>query len=176
MPFAEVAGGAAPARTPAASPVAANQWTYLAVTADGKNLTVYVNGKQAAQAAATLPALNAAATIGADATGAPAGFAAYSGVLDELRLSKIARSPAAIAVDALAQGSESKLVAYGADEKQSGFGFGYFGVIVQSVTVDAGRDHDPARHGARVVDRDVDEGALRRRRRQGEPVFRAAFP
>ena len=137
VPFAEVAGGAAPARTPAASPVAANQWTYLAVTADGKNLTVYVNGKQAAQVAATLPALNAAATIGADATGAPAGFAAYSGVLDELRLSKIARSPAAIAVDALAQGSESKLVAYGADEKQSGFGFGYFGVIVQSVTVDA---------------------------------------
>ena len=58
-------------------------------------------------------------------------------MLDELRLSKIARSPAAIAVDALAQGSESKLVAYGADEKQSGFGFGYFGVIVQSVTVDA---------------------------------------
>ncbi|WP_455734247.1 MotA/TolQ/ExbB proton channel family protein, partial [Burkholderia stabilis] len=49
----------------------------------------------------------------------------------------IARSPAALAVDALAQGSESKLVAYGADEKQSGFGFGYFGVIVQSVTVDA---------------------------------------
>ncbi|KVQ51439.1 biopolymer transporter ExbB [Burkholderia cepacia] len=140
VPFAEVQGAAgnpAPVRTPAASPVAANQWTYLAVTADGKNLTVYVNGKQAAQVAATLPALTGAATVAADTTGAPAGFAAYAGALDELRLSKIARSPAAIAVDALAQGSESKLVAYGADEKQSGFGFGYFGVIVQSVTVDA---------------------------------------
>ncbi len=137
VPFAQVDGGAAPVRTPGAAPVAANQWTYLAVTADGKNLTVYANGKQVAQVAATLPALTGAAAIGADVVGAPAGFAGYTGAIDELRLSKIARSPVAIAVDALAQGSESKLVAYGNDEKQSGFGFGYFGVIVQSVTVDA---------------------------------------
>ncbi|MDS0859790.1 DUF2341 domain-containing protein [Burkholderia pseudomultivorans] len=137
VPFAQVDGGAAPVRTPGAAPVAANQWTYLAVTADGKNLTVYANGKQVAQVAATLPALTGAAAIGADVAGAPAGFAGYTGAIDELRLSKIARSPVAIAVDALAQGSESKLVAYGNDEKQSGFGFGYFGVIVQSVTVDA---------------------------------------
>ncbi|MGK8205894.1 DUF2341 domain-containing protein [Burkholderia cenocepacia] len=137
VPFAQVDGGAAPVRAPGAAPVAANQWTYLAVTADGKNLTVYANGKQVAQVAATLPALTGAAAIGADVAGAPAGFAGYTGAIDELRLSKIARSPVAIAVDALAQGSESKLVAYGNDEKQSGFGFGYFGVIVQSVTVDA---------------------------------------
>ncbi|AGK46065.1 motA/TolQ/ExbB proton channel family protein [Burkholderia thailandensis MSMB121] len=137
VPFAQIDGGAAPARTPAAPPVGANQWTHLAVTADGRNLTVYVNGKQVAQAAAALPALSGAAAIGADVAGAPAGFAGYAGALDELRLSRLARSPQAIAVDALAQGSESKLLAYGADEKQSGFGFGYFGVIVQSVTVDA---------------------------------------
>ncbi|MBN3791675.1 DUF2341 domain-containing protein [Burkholderia sp. Ac-20353] len=137
VPFAQVDGGAAPVRTLGAAPVAANQWTYVAVTADGKNLTVYANGKQVAQVAATLPALTSAAAVGADVAGAPAGFAGYTGAMDELRLSKIARSPAAIAVDTLAQGSESKLVAYGNDEKQSGFGFGYFGVIVQSVTVDA---------------------------------------
>jgi biopolymer transport protein ExbB len=35
------------------------------------------------------------------------------------------------------QGAESKLIAYGEDEKKSGFGFGYFGIIVKSVTVDA---------------------------------------
>ena len=137
VPFAEIDGGAAPVRAPGTTAVAANQWTYLAVTADGKNLTVYANGKQVAQVTATLPALTGAAAVGADVAGAPAGFAGYTGAIDELRLSKIARSPLAIAVDTLAQGSESKLVAYGNDEKQSGFGFGYFGVIVQSVTVDA---------------------------------------
>ena len=137
VPFVQVDTAGVPLRTPAAAPVAANQWTHLAVTADGRSLTVYVNGKQAAQVAATLPALSGAAVIGADAPGAPAGFGGYAGALDELRLSRIARSPQTIAIDALAQGSESKLVAYGADEKQAGFGFGYFGVIVQSVTVDA---------------------------------------
>jgi len=154
VPFAEVDGGAAPARTPAVQAVAANQWTYVVVTADGKNLTLYVAGKQVAQVAATLPALSTAAVIGGDVAGsaaapasaaakgaaAPAaagGFGNFSGEMDELRLSKIARSPALIALDAMSQGAESKLVAYGADEKQSGFGFGYFGVIVKSVTIDA---------------------------------------
>ncbi|KIP14217.1 motA/TolQ/ExbB proton channel family protein [Burkholderia sp. MSHR3999] len=140
VPFAQVEGAAgspAPVRTPAAAPVAANQWTHLAVTDDGRNLTVYANGKQVAQVAAALPALSSAAAVGADVAGAPAGFSGYAGAIDELRLSKVARPAAALAVDALSQGSESKLVAYGNDEKQSGFGFGYFGVIVQSVTVDA---------------------------------------
>ncbi|WP_232440719.1 DUF2341 domain-containing protein [Burkholderia ubonensis] len=140
VPFAQVdgaAGSPAPVRTPAAAPIAANQWTHLAVTDDGRNLTVYANGKQVAQVAAALPALSSAAAVGADVAGAPAGFSGYAGAIDELRLSKVARPAAALAVDALSQGSESKLVAYGNDEKQSGFGFGYFGVIVQSVTVDA---------------------------------------
>ncbi|KLU24856.1 biopolymer transporter ExbB [Caballeronia mineralivorans PML1(12)] len=143
VPFAEVdgaAGGAnspGPVRTPAGQPVAANQWTHIAVTADGKNITLYVGGKQYAQVAATLPALTSAAAVGGDVAGAPAGFTGFTGVLDELRLSKVARPAALIALDAMSQGAESKLVAYGADEKQSGFGFGYFGVIVKSVTVDA---------------------------------------
>ncbi|WP_186264109.1 DUF2341 domain-containing protein [Burkholderia gladioli] len=137
LPFAEIDGGAAPVRVAGTAPLAASQWSHLAVTDDGHNLTVYANGKQVAQVAGALPALNTPAVVGADAPGAPAGFAAYTGALDELRLSRVARSPQLIAVDALSQGSESKLVAYGADEKQSGFGFGYFGVIVHSVTVDA---------------------------------------
>ncbi|MFL9875048.1 DUF2341 domain-containing protein [Paraburkholderia megapolitana] len=139
-PFAEIdgmPGSTGPVRTPAAQPVPANQWTYLAVTADGKNLTVYANGKQVAQVAATLPALTGAATVAGDAAGSTAGFAGFSGSIDELRLSKVARSAALISLDSFSQGSESKLVNYGADEKQSGFGFGYFGVIVKSVTVDA---------------------------------------
>jgi biopolymer transport protein ExbB len=135
VPFAEVDGGAAPARTPATAPVAAGQWTHIAVTADGANLMLYVGGRQVAQVAAALPALNSAAAIGGDIAGGTG--SGYVGEIDELRLSKVARSATLIGIDAMSQGSESKLVGYGADEKQSGFGFGYFGVIVKSVTVDA---------------------------------------
>ncbi|GAB7524659.1 DUF2341 domain-containing protein [Paraburkholderia sp. 2C] len=135
VPFAEVDGGAAPARTPATAPIAAGQWSHIAVTADGTNLTLYVGGHQVAQVAAALPALNGAAAIGGDVAGGAG--SGYVGEIDELRLSKVARSATLIGIDAMSQGSESKLVAYGADEKQSGFGFGYFGVIVKSVTVDA---------------------------------------
>ncbi len=147
VPFVEVASGStAPVRTRAGQAVAAGQWTDIAVTADGHKVTLYVGGKQVAQAAAALPALNTPTTIGgelanaanvAGAAHASAAFAPYSGEMDELRLSKVARTPALIALDALNEGAESKLVGYGADEKQSGFGFGYFGVIVHSVTVDA---------------------------------------
>jgi biopolymer transport protein ExbB len=151
VPFAEVDGGAAPVRTPAVAPVTAGQWSHIAVTADGQNVTLYVGGKQVAQVQASLPALNTPAAIGGDVAAAAAPAAAsgasdaaatpaaggFVGEMDELRLSKVARTPVLIALDALNQGSESKLVAFGADEKQSGFGFGYFGVIVKSVTVDA---------------------------------------
>lgn len=137
VPFVEVDGGAAPLRTPAVPAVAANQWSELAVTADGRNVTLYVGGKQVAQIAAALPALNSAAAVGGDVANAPAGFAGFNGEMDELRLSKVARPANLIALDVLSQGAESKLFSYGADEKQSGFGFGYFGVIVKSVTVDA---------------------------------------
>ncbi|PLZ01733.1 DUF2341 domain-containing protein [Burkholderia sp. WAC0059] len=137
VPFVEIDGGPAPVRTAAGQPVAAGQWSDIAVTADGHNVVLYVGGKPYAQVAAVLPALNTPTAIGGDVANAPAGFAAFSGEMDELRLSKVARSPTLIGLDFLNEGAESKLVSYGADEKQSGFGFGYFGVIVHSVTVDA---------------------------------------
>jgi len=137
VPFIEVDGGAAPVRTPAVPALAVSQWAHIAATADGKNITLYVGGKQVAQVAATLPALNTPIAIGGDVANAPAGFSGFSGEMDELRLSRVARSAPLIALDALSQGAESKLVNFGADEKQAGFGFGYFGVIVKSVTVDA---------------------------------------
>ncbi|HEY1611580.1 MAG TPA: DUF2341 domain-containing protein [Paraburkholderia sp.] len=136
VPYVEVDGGAAPIRAQGTQPVAVNQWSDIAVTADGTNLTLYVGGQQVGQVAGALPALNTPTAIGGDvAAGATTG--GYVGELDELRLSKVARTPTLLALDAMSQGAESKLVAYGADEKQSGFGFGYFGVIVHSVTIDA---------------------------------------
>ncbi|MBV9570048.1 MAG: DUF2341 domain-containing protein [Alphaproteobacteria bacterium] len=133
IPFVQLAGQT-PARINATAPVAKGQWTHLAITADGKTVLLYVNGRRAATAAAQLPPLNTAATLGGDAQNA-AGL--FIGEMDEVRLSRIARASSLIAADAQAQGPTAKLVRFGTDEKQSGFGFGYFGIIIKSVTVDA---------------------------------------
>jgi biopolymer transport protein ExbB len=138
IPFAEVQGTAA-LRAASTQAIARGQWTLIAVTADGKSLTLYVNGKSVATAAGALPALNSITGLGGVPQGAtlttPA--AAFVGEMDEIRLSKVARSPALLAADAIGQGPESRLVQFGVDEKQAGFGFGYFGIIVKSVTIDA---------------------------------------
>ena len=85
--------------------------------------------------------MNSPIAIGGDVPAATEGaapeFATLAGSMDEVRLSRVARPAVLIAVNMMSQGAESKLIAYGVDEKQSGFGFGYFGIIVQSVTLDA---------------------------------------
>lgn len=136
-PYVEVNGGQNPQRSAAGEPLKAGQWTQLAVTFDAQQATVYVDGKKYATLAAAMPALGTAATLGGDAAGQGEGLANFLGLMDEVRLSRVARSPAAIGVDGLSQGAESRLVQYGEDEKKSGAGFGYFGIIVKSVTMDA---------------------------------------
>jgi biopolymer transport protein ExbB len=139
-PFAEVQGaGAGAVRVAAPKPLAKGQWTYIAVAADGKSITLYVNGKSAATAPGALPALNSVTGIGGTPpnTALASPVSAFTGEMDELRLSKVARNAATIRADAIGQGPETQLVKFGVDEKQAGFGFGYFGIIVKSVTIDA---------------------------------------
>ena len=143
-PFVEIDGGDKPLRSTAGEPLKAGQWTHLAVTAANGQIQLYVDGRPYANLAATLPALSGAATVGGDVAtangataGAPVPYASLVGQMDELRLSRVARSATVIAADVLSQGAKSKLIGYGEDEKKAGFGFGYFGIIVKSVTVDA---------------------------------------
>ena len=136
-PFVQAGeGDAAPASTPG-EPLKAATWAYIAVTAADGNLQLYVDGKPYATLAAALPAMNTEASLGSDSADAANVGVPFAGLMDEVRLSRIARPAALIAMDAQAQGAESKLVAYGTDEKQAGVGFGYFGIIVKSVTADA---------------------------------------
>jgi biopolymer transport protein ExbB len=137
-PFAEVQGAGA-ARLAAPQAIAKGQWTHIAFTADGKALTLYVNGKSVATAAGALPALNSVTGFGGvpPAEVLPSAASPFSGEMDEIRLSKVARSAALLDADVLSQGPDARLVAYGADEKQAGFGLGYFGIIIKSVTIDA---------------------------------------
>ncbi|MFZ0268775.1 DUF2341 domain-containing protein [Caulobacter sp.] len=130
-PFVEVAGQV----IAAATPLTKGRWTHIAVTADGQAVTLYVDGKTAGSTQAGLPELNGPIAIGGDLPGGD--LPTLQAGVDEVRFSRVARPAALLQLDAAAQGADARLVAFKADEKQSGHGFGYFGVILKSVTIDA---------------------------------------
>jgi len=131
LPFVEIDGQRA-AATQALAPA---QWQHVALTAEGSKVTLYINGRESAALAQAMPAFNSAMAIGADLQ--EGAFQPFAGAIDELRLSKVARPAALLLADATSQGAESKLVAYGVDEEQSGFGFGSLGFLLNAVPVDA---------------------------------------
>lgn len=137
LPFVEIDGQRA-VSTQALNPA---QWQHLALTAEGSKVSLYVNGRETASLAVAMPAFNSVMAIGADlpvAADMPASpYQPFAGAIDELRLSKVARPAAQLLADASSQGAESKLLAYGVDEEQSGFGFGSLGFLLKAVPMDA---------------------------------------
>jgi biopolymer transport protein ExbB len=131
VPFVEIDGQRAVA-TQALNP---GQWQHVALTAEGSKVTLFINGREAATLAQAMPAFNSVMAIGADVHEGP--FQPFVGAIDELRLSKVSRPAALLLADATSQGAESKLVAYGVDEEQSGFGFGSLGFLLNAVPIDA---------------------------------------
>ncbi|KIP90568.1 DUF2341 domain-containing protein [Pseudomonas fluorescens] len=131
LPFVEIDGQRA-AATQALPPA---QWQHVALTAEGSKVTLYINGRESAVLAQAMPAFNSVMAIGADLH--EGAFQPFAGAIDELRLSKVARPAALLLADATSQGAESKLVAYGVDEEQSGFGFGSLGFLLNAVPIDA---------------------------------------
>ncbi|TFH80395.1 DUF2341 domain-containing protein [Pseudomonas kribbensis] len=131
VPFVEIDGQ----RAVATQPLNPGQWQHVALTAEGSKVTLYINGRESATLAQAMPAFNSVMAIGADLHEGP--FQPFVGAIDELRLSKVARPAPLLLADATSQGAESKLVAYGVDEEQSGFGFGSLGFLLNAVPVDA---------------------------------------
>ncbi|MDR2638109.1 MAG: DUF2341 domain-containing protein, partial [Zoogloeaceae bacterium] len=151
-PFVEINDNRAVADITLASGHAA----HVAVSAGNGQVLLYVNGREAAQLAATLPALAADTLIGKDAAAqapAPAqergGIASvpspgraevvetapFVGVIDELRFSKVMRPAALIQADAQSQGSNARLLVFGEDEQSAGVS--HFGFIIAAMPVDA---------------------------------------
>lgn len=110
------------ARVQAAAPAAAAKFTHLAVTSDGSKITLYVDGKPAGEAPVATPAMAGPITVGQ-----------FTGLLDELRFSKVARPANIILADANGQGAQTKLVTLGAPQEQ-GSGGGVIGFILKSVS------------------------------------------
>ena len=103
-------------------------WRHVALTVGGGKASIYLDGREAASAAAALPDLQAAVAIGEG----------YRGLLDEVQIARAARSADWVKAAALGQGSEGRLLNVAADnEEGASGGHSYFGILIDNLTVDA---------------------------------------
>lgn len=135
-PFFEITVPAGTQRSAPAAPLAAGTWKHLALVSDGTRTTLYVDGNAVGNLPVAMPALNGPAFIGGEE-----GKGSFGGEIDEMEISKSARSAALIKLAALGQGQQNaKLLVAGKPEpaKVSFFdSLGLFGYLLKSVTVDA---------------------------------------
>jgi biopolymer transport protein ExbB len=109
-----------------------SQWHEVAITAGAGRLTLYVDGIAAGSAPVTFEELGGSFTIG---SAAGAGF--LTGDVDEVEVSKVARSADWIKATAHGQGMDANLVVYGADgQKEGGGQTSYFVAIAKNLTAD----------------------------------------
>jgi biopolymer transport protein ExbB len=108
------------------------EWHHLAVRIGDGHLTLLVDGADAAHADAEALEIGGALSIGGSAAGANY----YSGELDELEVSNVARSADWLKAAARSQGMVAPLVVYGGDTQKEGGGESYFATTLRNVTVD----------------------------------------
>lgn len=124
--------GGAPATVTQGSDLSLSQWHHVAVTAGNGKLTLYVDGVAAGSAPVTLTEIGGEFTIGS-ANGARF----LTGDIDEVEVSKVARSADWIKAGARTQGLDANLVVYGTDGQREGSGQGsYFVTIAKNLTID----------------------------------------
>ncbi len=124
--------GGAPVVAAQLSDLALGQWHHVALSVGGGRLTLYVDGTAAGSAPVIPAEIGGAFTIGAGS-----GSAFLTGELDEVEVSKTARSADWIKASARGQGMDANLVVYGADgQKEGGSQVSYFGTIAKNLTID----------------------------------------
>jgi biopolymer transport protein ExbB len=131
--IARAALNGAPVTVSPTSDFSLSQWHHVALTAGADKLTLYVDGIAAGSAPITLQELGGNFSIGS-----VNGSSYLSGDLDEVEVSKVARSADWIKAAARSQGMDANLVVYGADgQKEGGSTQGtYFVTIAKNLTVD----------------------------------------
>lgn len=142
-PYCEVTGLVEPGRTSSGAPLAINSWHHLAVVADGRVISVYLDGRAYGSVTATLPALTGPYALGGDDTPAVPGSVGFQGEIDELQISKEARPVTWLVFSQVNQGggeAANHLLTIGDEEQDAGalafLKTGYLGVIIGSLTVD----------------------------------------
>jgi len=124
--------GGAPATVAATADLSVSQWHHLAFTAAAGKLTLYVDGVATGSAPVTLVEVG-----GTFSVGALNGAKFLAGEVDEVQVSKVARSAAWVKAQARSQGMDANLVVYGADgQREAGGQTTYFTTIAKNLTLD----------------------------------------
>ncbi|HZP60798.1 MAG TPA: DUF2341 domain-containing protein [Opitutaceae bacterium] len=140
IPFVDVTGATGTQRSPTGAALPPATWHHLAAVADGQKISLYVDGSPYAALSARIPALNSPAVIGGGADAATG--TGFAGEIDELEISKTARSEGFLKLAAASQGATGadKLLAVGDAEQRrdwfSAIRTGYVGIIVSSLSAD----------------------------------------
>jgi biopolymer transport protein ExbB len=132
--FARYNGGSgAPISLQQTGQLTTGEWHHVAMRIGDGRLTLLVDGADAGHANVDAQEIGGALTIG----GSAAGNSFYTGELDELEVSNVARSADWIKAAARSQGMVAPLVVYGGDtQKEGGGSESYFVTTLRNVTVD----------------------------------------
>ena len=144
IPYVEITTADGSRRSRASAPAAVSSWHHVAVVAQGQAITLYFDGDVLATLNAPLPALNGPSVIGAGVPSRSGGSAddGFAGELDELQISRAARSAGWIKFAALEQSGDAgaKVLSIGEAEQprnlMSWLKGGYVGIIISSLSVD----------------------------------------
>ena len=109
----------------------ADKWQHIAVVARKDKLELYLDGQLAASAPINLAAMNPTVFIGSVESGQN-----FNGELDEVQLSKQARSADWIKFAQRSQSPDFTVLNFGSDESNGSSGPNYFVIILQSLTID----------------------------------------
>ncbi len=131
--FVRYSGGTgSPIAVQQAGALTTGEWHHLAMRIGDGHLTLLVDGAEAGRADAESAEIGGTLTIG----GSAAGDHYFSGALDELEVSNVARSTDWLKAAARSEGMVAPLTVYGADTQKEGGGESYFAVTLRNVTVD----------------------------------------
>ena len=131
--YAQIDGPAGTKRVRATAALPAQGWHHIAVEVTDK-ISLFVDGQPVGEGAGSLPAISGQPVLGgAEAAGSPR----YVGLIDEFRISKIARPVGALQASVASEGPDGKLIHFENAEQGNSDAPGFMTVILRSVTIDA---------------------------------------
>lgn len=120
--------------SPRSSRLSPGGWHHVALTLTAERMSIHIDGNESAYLESAFPAMQGDLVLGAAADGQRA----FTGELDEIGVSGVARSADWLKAAVQSQGQASRLLVYGEDASRQGGDSepSYFVVTLKNVTVD----------------------------------------